>query len=185
MIAKNPLLQPTEGEATKDRAAFQRLPLSLAHFAALARSDLSPFAQILQQPLPEGFARLRAPLPLGTRSSKDLLAELRATYPVAEVLESADNVDPDSQLEKLKTRKEKQLATYMGVLLRWVHETHSKQHWLWGSKVNAKAVEADLLAWLHERSVVSTDVPEPGTMRRPLGTALKAFDHEYRLKSTT
>ena len=168
----NPLLQPLNGEATTERLEFQRLPLSLAHFAALARSDLSPFAHTLQEQLPEGFENLKPPVPLGSRASNELLSELRATYA------TSDSPENHEQL------KDKQLALYTGVLLRWAYETRGKQNWLWGASLNARAIEADLLTWLRDRAVHSSDAPQEGTMRRYFGIAAKTFDDHYKLKSS-
>jgi hypothetical protein len=182
MIGRNPLLQPLKGEATSERLEFQRLPLALAHFAALARSDLSPFAHTLQEQLPEGFASLKSPLPLGSRSSTELLSDLRATYPTGDAQEDQEQPGPGVELEKLGTRKDKQLALYTGILLRWVYETRGAQHWYWGSALNASAIEADLLAWLRDRAMISSDAPREGTMRRYFGMAAKTFDDEYKLK---
>ncbi|GER21328.1 hypothetical protein VCH24_63770 [Variovorax boronicumulans] len=179
----NPLLQPLKGETTTERLEFQRLPLSLAHFAALARSDLSPFAHTLQEQLPEGFENLKPPVPLGSRASNELLSELRATYATSNSPEDHEQLNVPGESEKLD-RKDKQLALYTGVLLHWVYETRSKQNWLWGAALNASAIEADLLTWLRDRAVHSSDAPQEGTMRRYLGMAAKTFDDTYKLKSS-
>lgn len=184
IAGKNPLLQPLVGELTVDRAEFQKLMVPLAYFVAFASSDMSPFAAVLKQPVPDAFKSLSPPTPPGYRRAEDLLSELRSTYRNSNSHEDQEQVDAPAAVTDGLARGDKQLALYTGVLLRWVYETQAKQNWLWGSSLNAKAIEADLLAWLCSRAERSSDAPKPGTMRRHFGIAARAFDHTYKLKAS-
>lgn len=181
MAGKNPLLQPLEGQATRDRDEFQKLLIPLAYFVALATSDVTPFSTILQQEPPDAFKRLAPPVPTGYGRPDELLNELRETYVksndgVARTAAPEDTeFDEAAELSKIKSRHEKQVLLYCGVLLHWVHETYMGKDWLSRPKPSLNAIEAVILPWLEKRVTDLRQVPSDGTMRKSLRLALEAF----------
>ncbi|MBK6008679.1 hypothetical protein JJB11_21470 [Ramlibacter ginsenosidimutans] len=180
MAGKNPLLEPLLGEPTVDRVEFQKVMVPLAAFVALANSDMSPFAAVLKQTIPDAFKALSPPIPAGSRPVKDLLAELRSTYsdrePPSPGADSPDEAfDADKELAKIKSRGDQQVLVYAGALLHWVHEEAMNGEWHTSSRFSLNAIESKLRTWLAERAYDPTAVPRPGTIRKQFAIALEAF----------
>ena len=74
MILGNPLLQPLLGSITGDRDEFQRIVISVDYFIELARSDVSPYRDLLSS-LPEGLVKLTIEPPFDKLSGKKILEQ--------------------------------------------------------------------------------------------------------------